>query len=334
MKKANQAPGTAQYIENDLEGLLGFLDQGARKRKTFKQNLEGQIARSRGLESTIAMATTDLEKSKADTIKMQAEFDAMPEAGMTIEEARELLLKISNLPWIEKIELDANMLTLFTRDGVLKTNFYNRMVIGDGNRANELLETPVLLPLPKYEIKLDLRNMGSTWAVNAALSIHLANPIDYSDFQAEEGGWIHEPRAHWGCNNNDAGWGTLCLGDYDNMLFKASKQGLYELLIELAIYLQNSGWSSAYVNKVAWATLLGNPVYNKHLLRGFAPGETVDGILQDTRKRLAEFLKANNLTSNMYHYGSNSSDDDEDRTCYDCECEEDYDDECTCDCHI
>ena len=333
MKKANQTPGTATYTERDLKELLSYLDTGARKRSNFEANIKREADKARNLEKQITIAGADLEATKLNLTKLETEFAALPEDGMGIEEGKALMDKIAGLPWVERVELNTNILHIFTRQGVLKTDFYNRMVIGNGNRTNELLMEVATLPLPQYEITLDLRNMGSSWAVNPALSIRLSNPQDYNSFQAMEGGWeVHEPRPHWACNNNPGDWGTLCLGDYDKNLFEGAKRGLLGLLEELAIFLQRSGWSSAYVNKVAWSTLMGNPVYNQYLLRAFRPGEDVDSIVADNRKRMADFLKANNLTSNMYQYGSHGSDDDDDR-CYDCDCESEPDEDCECDCH-
>lgn len=334
MKKANQAAGIATYRERDVEQMLGFLDGKARKRGDFAANIERESGRARELERIIAVSNNDLEAVKLNLKKLEEEYATLPEEGMTVEDGKKLLDSIAALPWVEKVELDGNMLRIFTRQGTLKTDFYNRMVIGNGNRVNELLQEVATLPLPQYEIQIDLRNMGRSWAVNPALSIRLSNPNEFNSFQADEAGWVHEPRAHWACNNTSGSWGTLCLGDYDSVLIQAGKKGLMELLMELAIFLQRSGWSSAYVNKVAWSILIGNPTYNQYLLRPFAVGEDVDSIVADNRKRKPDFLKRNNLTSNLYEYGSDSTDDEDRDECSDCGCYDgEMDEDCECWCH-
>lgn len=336
MRKANQNTTPTEVIatEADYEGSLQYLDAGERKRETIKKSITRHKRNITNNENYVTHYQTELEKSKEALAKEEKALADIPENKFGVEGFKAVIDKVASLPWIGNVVLKGTELTVTTVPGVLKTDFYERMVLGDGSRCTELLPEVLTLPLPSYEIRLALTNMGGTWANNNALSIKLAMPSEYSSFTELSCSWSHEPHAHWGSHDNRGGWATLCLGDYDRSLTAAGKEGIVELLSELAIYLQQSGWASAYRNKLAWSILLGNPVYNKYLTRGFNKGETIEEIQKAKRDNLQEWLKKNNLTHNQLQYGSLSTDDD-DRACYDCDCEIDgYDeDECECDCH-
>lgn len=342
MRKANQkSPAKVLSIsESEYQNTIGYLDRGARKRSDFENNINRNVQHCRTIEQQIVSLQDDLRRRKQDTKKLTEQLAELPPSTFTIDDFKSLIAKIAALPWVASVGMANGYLVVGTRQGVLKTDFYNRMVIGNRDRVVELLPEILTLPLPTYELRINLANMGSTWARQENnLAIRMSDPLEWNSFAASGGSWVHEPHSHWATNRHCEQWADLCLGDYESVLIKAGKEGLMEFLQELVIYLQSSGWSGAYRNKMAWAILLGNPLYNKHLLRDFVAGETIDEITTATRTSMDEWLKKNNLTSHEYYYGSRPAyehgDDEEDRMCFDCDCEEEgeQDDDCECDCH-
>ncbi len=345
MKKANQSTET-KLILADTSGfakILTAMDADVRKRATLQKDIETNTRRAREYEASIEAMKLDIVAYKNKAEKASKQVEGMPPSKFTEDDFVALLDKVAALPWVAQAELKKTTLYLTTRPGVLKTDFYRRMVIGGGHRAPEVLPTILTLPLPVYTLGINLANMGGTWARRPEyLSIKLENQSVYHDadsFAADEGGWVHEPRAHWGSNDRGYGIGDLCLGDYETVLINAGKEGLLPFLEALVIYLQSSGWAHAYLNKLAWAVQLGNPTYNKQLLRPFKRSETADSIVAKTRAELPTFLKANNLTMGKYEYGSDTSDSGDepmdDDVCHNCDClgPNDIDEDCACDCH-
>lgn len=283
-------------LKKEVESREELIKTNDKQIKKYELNIKECLATNKSHNETI----TDLQK----------QLEAVPPSTYTLDSARAEIARCKALPWISSFALTRDhWLSITTVPGVLKTKFYQGLAYHASHRTEELLSVPVTLPLPTYTIEIDLSNFlrGEAWTRNqAVLRMGLAIRAECSTFISDMG-WNHEPHAHWATNESGRSAGQLgdvCLGDYTANLHVASNRGLYEFLNELAMYLQTAGWSQAYRPKLTWACYLGNPTYNRYLIRQVESQEALDAIADKNRADLPGFLKKNGLSMHEYLYGS------------------------------
>lgn len=325
MKKAKKSETETSvdlgFSDKEMTELATFLDVSNSSAAKLRKKIKLVESRLREDVRSIETYTTYVKDYTENKIEREKELAtareklaALPQSTYTVETAREEIKRCRELPWIASINISNGWLTITTVPGVLQTTFYQRLAYFEGHRTEELLEAPITLPLPTYTLVICLENFQNqaSWTRNGnALRLGLAIPSEASVFLPSMG-WNHEPHAHWATNEQGrrAGeTGDVCLGDYDSNMTAASKRGLYDFLNELAVYLQTSGWQSAYRNKLSWAALLGNPTYNRYLTREVESRKELDQIVEKNRGSLQPFLKKYGLTMNEYLYGSVGSDE-------------------------
>lgn len=314
MRKAQPKEEAEVFVSDaDLQTILPFLDKNARIRSNIERTVRDLESSLRTSTITIRNAEATIESNKRVTVRLERDLEThkkklseTPEAEGGIEELKEELAAATRLPWVSSLHVSTTNLYITTRTGVLKTDFYERVAYRNGSRTTELLPEPLSLPLPTYEIIINLGNMGNSWAVNANLQVRLAVKTESQFFAANDSGWSHQVQAHWASNERSASydWAPLCLGDYDAVLMEASKRGIVELLSELAVFLQTSGWSSAYRPRLTWAAIMGNPVYNQHLLRKLVGDEQVEQVQAKHREEVPDWLKKHGVSMSQFTYGS------------------------------
>lgn len=313
MKKAQpKEPVEILASTKELEKVLPFMNAQSRNRQVFvdeltkhKESIVAYEASIASMESDIERYKKNIEVSKKEATKVEKKLSTLPESGYGLDQLREELSKVAQLAWIQTAFIKDTKLYLTTRPGILKTTFNERIVYKGGSRAAELLPEPLSLPLPTYEIVINLANMGGgRWALQpSCLGIKLAMASEYQSFIGQNVGWNPEPHAHW-AHNAGSSWGGLCLGSYDNILRDAGVEGLDALLTAIVEFLQLSGWASAYRPKLSWAVMLGNPIYNQYLTREAEEGENLADVQKKNRDSLPAFLEENNITLNEYTYGA------------------------------
>lgn len=316
MRKANQQPSAPAELTlpalSALEKLAPHIDETARVREHAKNKLTNDKASIRRWKEQITALSTAIKNSEVSMKAQSESLKAMPKSEVDGENVKAQLEKVAKLPWIAKMKLEGTGLLITTREGALKTTFYKRIVYQQGSRIEELLPAPLTLPLPTYEIYLDLKNMGRNWDRSNNLELRLADPKSLL-FHVEESGAVQNAQAHWATSSGgwsakvperEASWSGLCLSQYASILEAAGKKSIADLLNEVAMYLQNSGWAHAYRQKMDWVMTLGYGPYSTYLLRPLLPSETFASIQEDMRRRLPEFLSKNGLTQHMIDYGS------------------------------
>lgn len=240
----------------------------------------------------------DIRARKLEAYKIKKELP--PEKEKSSEEIRTMFEELSTLPWIEKLKLErSGSLFITTAPNILKTTFDVGLVLITGNSVEEYLPEPVSVPLPQYEIFINLQSIGGgSWSNSIRnLAIRVINPTDVSSFAGRIFGYQQEVHAHWGSSGGRfMEWEKICLGDWEEDFTRASYKGLKDMLIELSMYLQVSGdEGSAYRRKEKWAAWLGKADYN-FILRQGLPEESV---LEAQQKYQAEYRKRHEPTSTV-----------------------------------
>lgn len=316
MRKANQpnsAPAEFVADERSLELAVTHMDVAAKNRNAHQVRIDRAKRNIRDIKQNITRMSRDIRNISEEQKRYEVELAAMPVATMTVEDVKKQFDGIIKLPWVEKVVLlDGIVLLIDVRPGVLKTTFYDRVVYKGGQRVNELLHRPLSLPMPTYQIQVNVQNMGNSWHRNPSLSIRLKDPKTLKfNHPPNELGLTQAASAHWATHENqwhegrgEAEWSDLCLEDYRGILVDAAKEGLPDLLNAVAVFLQESGWARAYRTKIAWFSTLGFEPYYVQLIRPLQEGETFEQIQASNRNRMSSFLQENGLTQHIYDYGS------------------------------
>lgn len=314
MKKANQKNTKAEVITSvaTLKRATDFLDENSRKLTKKKEQIKSS-------EDNIDYCEREIEERKRTVIELEQglvflkkELDDMPKNPGVVMKTKRMIENIGNLPWVSRVHLRGDSIIIDTRENSLRTVFFKRLVYKNGNRAEELLEKPLVLPMPRYQICIRLDNMGGTWDRNNKLQIRLLEPSSLKFHpNLNELGLYQTSYAHWASHEtpsnsdtSEAVWSDLCLNNYISVLRDSGSKGLSELLNEIVMFLQQAGWASAYRSKMDWATTLGYQPYCTELLRPLLDNETFESVQKDMRKRLPQFLSDNGLTQHMYDYGA------------------------------
>lgn len=324
MRKANQSntPGTLVIEGSSLEAAVAHLDVNSKARREKERFIE-RIKRSRtDYKREITRMSKQLSRTDDEEKKAKAELAVMPDAMLSLEGARSMFETIAKLPWVGEVKLINGDLIITTRSGVLQTTFYDRVAYSGGRHQVELLEAPLVLPMPTYQLYLRLSAMGQpgAWDRSSALQIRLAEPRSLAFMpDARAFGMSQAGYAHWATYEQpvmgpkgpaEAVWGDLCLNRYREVFDKTNKAGLLDFLNEVVIFLQGAGWANAYRPKLTWAITLGFQPYTDNLTRPLLASESFEGIQSDRRQRMTAFLVANGLTQHMYDYGSMADGED------------------------
>lgn len=291
MIKANQdkeiPAAELAFKPGQLEQVMGYLmfpiDVKGREARAKVENLKAAIHNDEDnlqyIEREHKRLLENLDGYRKELVEVEA---ALPEEHKpTIERAQTEMEAVAKLAWIEKLSMEGHSLCILTRPGMLKTQLRTGIVdFGGGVKRTEFLAEPVMVPLPQYEMFINLQHLGQKrWANNTgAMAIRLINPDDISKFI---GGKVvaHNPRAHWAAGGAGMGyWTALCLGEYEKGFQEASVKGITDLLVEIANYLQTAGDEHAYLPKAEWALRMGNPAYNDHVYRLAKEGETTQQV--------------------------------------------------------
>lgn len=317
MRKANQQIKTTAEVsyssENAVEKALDSFDANSKARSEYKRKIVREKRQIRAAKETISSYSRSIKAGEEVLKKWKTELAALPESTMTVDEVKALFGKIAGLPWVAKVKVGEDGVVITTATEALKTVFHRRIVYKNGERAHELLQSPLTLPMPTYNIFVKLTNLGNSFHRSSGLAIQLAEPETLKSHpDPDQLGLQQAGRAHWASNetrgftgdSTDVRWGELCLSDYDTMLHSAGKTGIIELLNEIVMFLQGAGWAHAYRSKLEWAATLGFYPYFTNLLRPMNVSETYQSIQADTRRRLPEYLKQNGLTQHEYDFGS------------------------------
>lgn len=318
MRKANQH--TEKINELIIEGVTTlkdavlFLDVNAKRKAEKTLQLKNTTEKIRNYKSSITVASRNIKSEESLRKEYERQLSELPDAGIDEEGVRSQLESIAELPWVSKVHLSGSTLFIDIPQGALKTVFYNRYVYGGGAYVEELLPAPTLLDMPAYRLFLNLGNLGNGWNRSRNLRLCLAEPGVLVSMPNPKGfGLTQASYAHWATHESpytgaggETMYGELCLNQYDEVLRNAGSNGLLDLLNEVAIYLQNSGWANAYRTKMTWAVTLGFAPYTDYLTRPLLSGESFKVIQEEMRHRLPLFLKENGLTPHMYQYGTES----------------------------
>lgn len=316
MRKANQVQMEGELVVSDpmLDTVVSLLDVSAKVRSQKQSDVTNVTRQIR----TNKMQITQLSKriGELDTQRkvLQKELDETPVSETSKDSILAQLTAISKLPWVAKAEVTeiGHTLLVDTRAGALKTVFHKRLAYDGNDTAEELLPEPLKLDMPTYQIRIDLRNMGGNWDRSGALMARLLDTqsLHYmpdSSFPYRQGSY-----AHWASNESywypeqgrQSEFSGLCLNDYRSLMTEKGKLKLIDLLNEVVIFLQSSGWANAYRPKLRWAVTLGFQPYTHHLTRKLGNHESFDDIQDDLRTRLPKYLKENGITQHMYDYGT------------------------------
>lgn len=320
MRKANQTNTAAAILAidgnevNALEIASSFVDTVARNRLKVSASIANTKKTTTSAKREIMRLTKLIMQNKEVIVAKEKELAAFPDSKLSIDAMKQQLEQITKLPWVESVLLkdSGHSIIVRTRENVLKTTFHNRMVYQKGQRALELLDKPLVLPMPQYEIHVRLQNMGHSWDRNNNLSIRIP---DISGFvfmpDVNDIGWNQVVHGHWAAGDNgrmaahrEGDWGALCLNHYADSFEKSGKHSIIELLNEIVVYLQNAGWANAYRNKMEWAITLGCQTYITKLTRPLLQNESFEMIQEDTRVRLPAYLKEAGISQHEYQYGA------------------------------
>lgn len=303
------------YISDaELERVLPHMNSTTRKRvviecevTSLKHNIKAHENNIKASKASIISSEKTIEEDKKMLEKSEKALKEVPNEAYALDELKAEIRQVAELEWVQTVHLKEGYLYITTKPGVLQTEFYERMAYYSGYRTTELLEEPLTLPLPTYSIRINLVNMGNAWTRSNALNMQLATPAETQMYNnGKSAGLSHQPFAHWATNESPYAWGSLCLGDYDHNLIEAGKRGLIEFMSELAVFLQSSGWSSAYRNKLVWAATLGFAPYEKFLLRAAEGRDDLTRISSERRSGLAAWLKKHGVSINRFMYGSDA----------------------------
>lgn len=320
MKKINQPTTEGEVIIPPLalEKSIRFLDLNEKRRYELLETTKRLKRSVRDYKNEITKYSKII-RDFMNKIKLSTtELENLGESSTTIETVREQINSIGKLQWVSKVTLseDGTSILLKTRPGILKTVFHKRIVYKDGARIEELLTSPLVLPLPNYEIIVQLAALGGSFDRNNSLSVRLID-TDVLKFMPDPNqlGWVMSANAHWasgessftlGMNGVEGKWGALCLRDYASDLQESGKKGIIDLLNDTVMFLQNAGWANAYRPKLQWAVTLGFQPYYDNLVRPLLDSETFEQIKTSTRERLSKYLEENNMTEHMYYFGADA----------------------------
>ena len=304
------------HDDASIERALTHMDVVAKERAGVESMIHSRKVNIRQMKQEITRISRRIRQENEAAATEEVTLAAMPKATMTKDDVIAKLREVANLPWVEKVTLSNDTrLTIKTRANTLKTTFFNRVVYKGGVRVRELLPRPLTLPMPEYELNVDLRNMGSGWHRSPSLLLRLANPsiLTHHPKDVANLGYSFAAYAHWashesppymGGSNSAANYSDLCLQDYRGQLSNAGNTSIVDFLNEVSIFLQESGWAHAFRQKEEWMCTLGFQPYVEQLMRPLADGETFESIQATTRERMAGFLSENRLTQHTYDYGS------------------------------
>lgn len=317
MRKANQIHDKAKITKMEgLETTLRYLDPIAAKHYDLSAGITAYKNNIKAQKSELTRGAKRLSEYEERREQMEKELSELPPSKYSKDNVEELLDGVVSLPWVQELQLNGEYIVLTTKVDALKTVFYNRLAYGSGERVLELLDKPLLLPMPQYDIALKLSNIGGDWDRNNSLRVRLHDPKALKFYAPKnELGLVPEGYAHWATSENpwfymnangaaEATWANLCLNEYARVLRGAAKTSLVDMFNEVVTYLQSAGWASAYRPKITWAVLLGYQPYYEQLLRPMMSFESVDSIQKSNRERLPKFLEDNGLSQHEYEYGS------------------------------
>lgn len=232
------------------------------KIKEAKQGLTDGINSS---QRRIDELESEINANEAEITELDKKIAALPLPPIVSPEtAKKDLERATSLAFVKGIRVE-NMdgrkyVVITTRANALYTTLDKKF------SANQRWYSvrPYRIALPSYRIRLALAE-GSVYTQNdRVLGITLADWNDTRSFLPSITIYSHQPHAHWAAMQAGSGiYNGLCLGEYEDEIKKEFQESVADGLIALAVFLQTSEASSAYIRKrERWALWLGKTEYN------------------------------------------------------------------------
>lgn len=293
----------AELTAGQLSPILGYINGDAARKKLERSRADAK-AHVEHYERRQKDEARNAKISMEELTKVEAKIAALGEPVKHSEkEATAILDAIAALPWVKDIDINEpnpGWIQVRTRPNSLFTTFAERWVVRKDAGVGYLESMkPKKLPLPPYKIALNLEDLkayitngGSLCKNNTKFLVKLTYVTSSEDMAPEMANIFgFEPHAHFASNDSRGEYGQICLGEYAKEINIAFTKGLVEGFEAFAAYLQQAGSVQAYRTKRNWIAMLGNPLYNKELIR-----EEKEGDDEETIKGAhAEYMRDKNM---------------------------------------
>lgn len=311
MRKAEsvKVEKTVSASDTNIKNATGYFDAGNRERMQLEDKIKQTENELTNWIEAQQEANRQTESLKGTLEKNKKKLADIPASSVDEAKVKEVIAALSALPWVSIVHLGRDYLRVTAIPGALKTTFYNQAVYKGGRTDYELLDAPLLLPLPTYDIAIKLSGLGgSRWANSNNLMLRCGSHGEFETFDFEEDmGLSSHHTAHWATNRNAFDWNNVCLGAWEEQLTQAAKEGVVELFNSIALFLQLSGWQGAYTSKNGWAATCGFIPYRLQLRRALGKRESHTSVRDHNRDALPGFLEKFGISSGMYETGSDYS---------------------------
>jgi len=304
-KEVKQA--AIKVSDTAVKNMLAYLDTRSGERKDVETHIANTDLTIEALQKEIVRYT-----ERKNTLLEQ--LAKMPEGEMTADDMRAVLERVASMPWVDTVAVQGEYMTVRTRKGQLKTPFYSGIAYtSDGRRQEFMLDEVTYAEMPQYFIRISLAGIANKdmWYDKnvRAVAIRFADEDQFKDFIAETG-LYHHLNAHWGCNGDAFEWDDLCLGGYADGFRAEANKGIPELLSAVSLYLQSSGWASAYRHRLQWASTLGFAPINEVIFKKVADRDALEEIRTQYQQDVRNVATKLGISVSMFFNGSEGRSDD------------------------